>query len=150
MSTISLVQAIPLYSQDGIMNSVWFKDDGTEFYVIGNQYKKIYKYTCPTAWSLTSASYSSTSFTITPTQSNTFGLSFSGSGKYMYITNSSTKNILEYELGTNWDITTASYVNSTTLSATYHLTVQSIFVNEIGTALFIGDANDKIIKYIFE
>jgi hypothetical protein len=137
-----------LSSQGGAKAGFFFKPDGTALFVSDYGTDTVYKYTLSTAWDLSTASYSGGSFSIVAQDGVAFGITFKPDGTKMYITGSATDFVYEYDLGTAWDITTASY-NSVSFSvASEDATPQGIFFKDSGTKMYmLGATGDNIYQY---
>jgi hypothetical protein len=105
--------------QETFPTSITFKDDGTAFYIIGYSSETVYKYNLSTAWDLSTASYASQSFTVTPQASVPRAVQFNPTGTKMFISDDTNGNtsapwagIYEYNLSTAWDVSTATYSNN--------------------------------------
>jgi len=90
---------------------LWFKPDGTKFYVTSSDNDRIYQYSCSTAWSLATASYDSVSFSVSSQDTQPQSLQFSPDGTKFYILGVGNKTIYQYTLSTAWDLSTASYAS---------------------------------------
>ena len=76
-----------------------------------------------------------------------YGFCFSATGHKMYVTSISLKSILEYDLSTNFDVSTASY------TATFGVVAQDnspadVQFNNDGTKMYVvGDSNNSVYEY---
>lgn len=136
---------------------LYFKADGTAMYVgnfvnIGNSV--IYQYTLTTAWDITTASYSSTSYTIS-TIAQLQGLHFSSDGNYFFTVHPNTlatysflKHLVRgYSMSTAWDISTASIASSFSI-ANYETNATGLFLKDDGTRLYVtGGVGDGIDEW---
>lgn len=92
----------------GGSQDLFFKPDGTSFYVPDNDTDKVFQYNLSTAWDITTLS-SGGDFSITSQDTVPVGVNFTPDGKRMILTGISTDTVYQYTLSTAWDITTASY-----------------------------------------
>ena len=146
LSTASAGNSFGVQAQEGTVNSIYFHPDGTYFYVSGTQSDSVNQYSLSTAWDLTTASFvqsfSVSSQTVTPN-----GISFNQNGRQMYIVEQTNDVVLEYNLSTPWDISTASY-NTSFSVATEESLPQGIFIREDGLKFFIcGAGGDSVDRY---
>jgi len=92
---------------------VRFSSDGTKMYVRSNEVGnyRIYQYTLSTPWDLTTSSYASKSKDLSPqtTQATDFWFNSSGNRLIVFGGTSGNDYAWRYNLGTAWDISTASY-----------------------------------------
>ena len=128
---------------------MFFKTDGTSFYVICYSTNAVYQYDLTTAWDLSTASYASKSFNIA-TQANTaFGVAFKTDGTKMYVLDSNTDDVFQYSLSTAWDVSTASY-DSVSLDVTSQtINPTDLVFSSTGQELYIchGESSESIFKY---
>jgi sugar lactone lactonase YvrE len=96
-------------SQDTILTSVEFKTDGTIMYVCGTNTDTVYQYTLSTAWDISTASYASISYSVATETTAPNGMAFSTNGTEMYIVDDISNRIIQYNLSTAWNVSTASY-----------------------------------------
>jgi hypothetical protein len=88
-----------------------FKEDGTEFFVSGNNTDAVYKYTMSTAWDISTASYSNDSFSLASQDTIPKGLVFKDDGTKMFVTGVAGTDVNQYT--TSVTTTTASLDLST-------------------------------------
>ena len=78
---------------------------------------------------------------------SSYGFCFSATGHKMYVTSISLKSILEYDLSTNFDVSSASY------TATFGVVAQDnspadVQFNSDGTKMYVvGDSNNSVYEY---
>lgn len=127
--------------------SMYFKPDGTGFYVVGGTNIAIYKYSMSTPWDIRTAGYTGDSLLTSQAYK---GLSFDESGTRMYMfQQSSPSYLIEFALTTPWEIRTATTVRSTT---TPDSTPRDFYISGNGKNIFIlGNAtsatDDSIWQY---
>ena len=108
VTTASYLQAYSVSSQDTKPEGLFFRPDGTKMYVSGDQDNDINEYDLSTAWDVTTASYVQ-NFSVQSQTQFPYNLFFETHGSKMYIVVGVTNGVYEYDLGTNWDISTATY-----------------------------------------
>jgi sugar lactone lactonase YvrE len=91
-------------SQEDSPRSIFFKPDGTEMYMLGDDVNSVYKYSLSTAWDVSTASYDSVSFSVGTQDSSPYCIFFKPDGTKMYMVGLSTDTVYQYTL----DSTTAS------------------------------------------
>ena len=139
LSTETFVDDFSIASQDTSPEGLWFKPDGTAFYIIGRSTDFVYQYTLTTAWDMSTASYASKSADVSPPSSNPRGLAFKPDGT-IFLTHDNDGNIYEYEMTTPWDVSTATR----NTSKSFKTAVQNpygLFVNEDGDKLFVTSSS---------
>jgi len=146
ISAMSYVGSFDVSSQDDIMTDLFFKPDGLKMYLIGNVNDNVYEYDLSTAWDISTASYSQ-SLSILTQESASQGLFFKPDGSKMYITGSVSDSIHEYDLSSAWDISTASFLQSLSVSA-QEIGPLGLFFNPNGTKMyFSGFGGDDVNEY---
>jgi sugar lactone lactonase YvrE len=99
--------------QETVCRGMAFSPDGTRMYIIGVTNDTVFQYTLSTAWNISTASYASKSFSVAARETAPTGLFFKSDGTAMYVTGTSSNDILQYTLSTAWDVTTASFTSAT-------------------------------------
>jgi DNA-binding beta-propeller fold protein YncE len=135
-------------SQTTYPTDIAFKPDGTKMYICTSAEDAVFQYSLSTAWDLSTASYDSVSFDTSNEENNVQALAFSNDGTKMYTAGLEFDNVVEYDLSTAWDVSTASH-NSVTLSTSSQTTTpDGLFFNADGTSLFvISSALDQVLQY---
>jgi len=115
--------------------SLRFKSDGSKFYVTDKNEHEVNEYSLSTDYNLHTASHS-TAFSVSSQGSEPSGLAFKTDGSKMYVAFASgTDSIAEYDLSTDWDLSTASYnQNSTVINTTPN--TSGIMFSDDGTRLY--------------
>ena len=91
--------------QDGGPSDITFNSDGTKLYMLGNTSDSVYQYSLSTAFDLSTASYDSVSFSVAGQETTPQGLTFSSSGKSLYVIGTVTDAIYQYSTATPATIT---------------------------------------------
>ena len=115
VSSASYSQNFSVGSQDSAPESLSFNPDGTKMFVIGRTNDSVHQYALSTAWDVSSASYSSISFSVASQESNPRGLFFKSDGSKMYIIGTVNDTIYQYSTGTatSLNISSGTYFNYT-------------------------------------
>lgn len=149
VSTASYTRNFSISSQSQQPKDIFFKGDGTKMFVFDRD-KYAFQYSLSTAWNISSLSYSEPTTEIKNVSSqdaNPFGVFFKSDGSKMYICGYSTIDIYEYNLSTNWAISTAS------LNQSFAVNLQEVSPNEVvfktdGTKMYIvGSSGDEVNEY---
>ena len=116
---------------------------------IGGSGDTVYEYDLSTNWDVSSASYNNIRFYVNSQETNPKGLSFSSSGDKMYIVGVSSvisaDSVNEYNLGTNWDLSSAVY-NSINFSVTSQTGSPRKVKFSTGNKMYIFD-NTTVYQY---
>ena len=138
--------SLSITGQETVPGGLFFKPDGTKMYVSGGQVKEINEYTLSTPWLVSSASFV-TNFS-TSAQGETFpSLFFKPDGTKFYTLGRGVRSLEEYDLSTAWDISSASHVQSLSLSSTDTGTGGVFFKSDGLTLYFVGATNDKVYQF---
>ena len=107
-------QGIELSIAEAKTQDIEFNLDGTKLFVIGVTNDTVYEYTLTTGFDLTTASTDTTaSFSVRSDLTSPTGMIFNHDGTYLYVIGNDNDKIIQYELSTGFDITTA---NSTAIN----------------------------------
>ena len=135
-------------SQDNNTRDMKFKPDGTVLYVVGQQYDKVYQYSLSTAFDITTISYASKSFSVTSQESTPEGIDFTPDGTKMFIIGEQYNDVFQYNLSTAWDVSTASYANTSFDLGSRQALSSAVIFNPNGTKMFTaGRSADNINEF---
>lgn len=98
ISTATFVQTYVLNASETSHQDIFFKPDGTKFYVIGTSTDLVYQYTLGTAWDISTVNASS-SFSVASQEPTPNGLCFKPDGTQMYIVGSTNDTVYQYVMG---------------------------------------------------
>lgn len=131
-------------NQDTNPRDVYFKPDGTKFFIAGNSQDEINDYDCSTAWDISTATFNQSYVTSNTTAP--FGLAFNADGTKMFVVDvSAPASVDEYSLSTAWDQTSATYVDS--LDTSTQGADTGLVFNGDGTSLYVGTGGGTIYQY---
>lgn len=149
LSTASYASKSFLYSsQEGGMEYVRFKTDGTKMYLIGADTDAVYQYSLSTAWDVSTASYDSVSFSVASEELSSRTFDFNSDGSSFFILGDTNNTVYEYALSTAWDISTASYSGVSFSVAAQATGSRGLSFGDGGTKMHIVDrTNDTIYQY---
>jgi hypothetical protein len=134
--------------EDVSPQGVSFKTDGLKMYVAGEDSNKIYQYTLGTAWDVSTASYDSVSLDISSEDGGPLGIDFVSDGTAFYMVGVTNKVVYKYTLSSAWDLSTASYSNTSYYVGTQDSVPRQIAVGEDSEKFYIcGATNDKVYFY---
>jgi len=130
------------------VGGIYVKSDGKSFYV-ANGRDVIHQYNLTNAWDLSSASYSGDSHSVSSQISYATDLFFKPDGAKMFVLGGGTSEyIYEYSLSTPWDITSASYNNTSLDISTEDDNPNGMHIKEEGDRFFvIGRSDDSVWQY---
>ena len=136
--------SLSVSSQDSTPISIYFKPDGASFWLQGFGNNSVYQYTLTTAWDLSTASYSSVSFSTSTQTSFSFGMTFGSGGSKMYISDNTGDVIYQYSTGTatSLDISSGTYFNyAPSANTTFTFANPPVSGTAAGFALAVTGAN---------
>jgi DNA-binding beta-propeller fold protein YncE len=147
VTTASYVQNFSVLTQESFVEGIFFKSDGTKFYIVGTTNDSVYQYDLSTAWDVSSASYSYPAtryFSVRTEDTSPSGLFFKPDGTKMYVLGD---DVNEYDLSTGWDISTASYLQLFSVAA-QDTEPTGIFFKPDGTKMYVvGTSGDAVNEY---
>ena len=127
-------------------HGIFFRSDGEKMYCTGATSDTVNEFDLSTAWDVSTASYQQ-QFSVNTQQPYPTGLSFKSDGSRFYIIGTDGERIDQYDLTTNWDVSTAShskFINVTSV----HTATQDIFFKPDGTGFFtIGSGTDDVVPW---
>lgn len=133
-------------AQDSEPRDLHFSTDGTKMYIIGNAGNAIYQYTLSTPWSVATAVYLQ-QYVVTAEEAGPLGLYFSPNGLNMYICGGTVDALYRYTLTTAWDITTATYASTFSVTA-QETDPNALWFSTDGLNLYvIGTTGDDVNQY---
>jgi hypothetical protein len=133
-------------SQDGNPREAIFNDDGTKLFMIGLNTNSLYEYSLTTAYDISTASYTGTSFSVSSQQGSSRGFNFNSIGTKLFVVGASPDSAHEYDLSTGFDISTAVYTGISFAIADSG--PGGIVFKPDGTKAFIvGQGGDSIYEY---
>ena len=133
---------------DTAYTGLFFKPDGTSFFVLGTTRDTVVEHKLDTAWMTSTAKYYKSAGISVATQDTTStGLYISPDGLNVYTVGSTNDAVYRYSLSTAWDIHTMTYVNSFSVT-TEETNPQDIYFKDDGTKMYvIGSVGDDINEY---
>ena len=125
--------------------------DGNYAYITDYNGKTIYQYTLSTPFIISSASFTRSQNLSAQASSNTGDMFFSSDGMRLYVTTTAAQ-IIQYDLGTAWNISTLTHVRSVSISSVatqtwglqIHPSGDQLLVNVIPVG---ATSDDRIFQY---
>jgi hypothetical protein len=138
-------------SQEATPAGLWFKTDGTVMYVVGTTSDAVFQYTLSTAWDVSTASYSGISYSFAAQETLANQVNLSNDGLKMWLLGQQGDDIWEYNLGTAWDVSTATPVNNIYVGF-QDTTPSGLFIDSTAPnrVYMVGTANDTVFQYYTE
>jgi hypothetical protein len=150
ISTASYVTSYT-FTQDTVPAGLEFSPDGTKMHLIGDTNNTVYQFALSTPWDLTTTATTPTyTFSVATQETAPNGIEFNSDGTKMYIVGLVADAILQYNLSTPWNITTAVY-DSRLIAAAGGVNIGNIsdiyidISNNI--ALLIDNSADRVYQF---
>jgi hypothetical protein len=135
-------------SQETAPNAVEFSSDGTKMYILGTVQQTVYQYSLSTAFDVSTASYASTSFSVSSQALAPRGVRFKSDGTKMFVIGSSADAVFQYSLSTAWDVSTASYDSVSFSVASQTTSPEGLAFKSDGTEMYVcGSPSDIVYQY---
>ena len=150
ISTAVFLQSFLVSTKDTAPVGVFFKDDGTVMYVMGNISDTIYQYQLSTAWNVSTATYSQPTtkyFSVAAQDTSPQDVFFKPDGLKMYVFGNFNDRVYEYDLSSAWAVSTAIYLQNFFVG-TQEGVPQGLFFKPDGTKMYIvGSNGDEVNEY---
>ena len=119
-SSTTLVTDFSVNSQDTDAQGIAFTNDGLKMFIVGTQNNSIFQYTLTENFDMSTASYASKFFDVDGNvtasggkqEDSPTGIAFSNDGLKMFVVGDERDSVHEFKLTDNFDVSTASYVDS--------------------------------------
>jgi len=134
-------------SQENVPTGLFFKDNGSSMYLLGVNSDSIYQYTLTNSWDVSSAFYSSKSFSVASQQTQPRGIYFKPDGLRVYVAGTVDSKITQYNLGIAWDISTASYSTKYFSVSDQEEFPEGISFKTDVTKTFVVGSSGRVIEY---
>jgi sugar lactone lactonase YvrE len=127
---------------------IYFKPDGTSYYITDSLDDAVYEYSMTTPWDISTSGLVRTERNFFTQDGNATDIWFKPDGTIMYLIGNDNDNIYQYTLGTAWDISTATYSGISFYVGYEDTSPTSFCLSEDGLYLFvIGSQKDVVFKY---
>ena len=147
ITTSSYVQNFAVNGQESSVQGLFFKPDGTRMYIVGSVNDTVYQYSLSTAWDISTASYGSVFLSVNSRETNPKDIFFKPDGTKMYIIGSQDDAVDEWALSTAWDVSTASYTTTFSVSS-QDGTPEDVFFTPDGATMYIlGNSFNLVRQY---
>ncbi|CAA6805037.1 MAG: Unknown protein [uncultured Campylobacterales bacterium] len=142
-------------SEENAPAGLAFNSDGTKMFVIGFTGDAVVEYTLGTAFDVSTAVYAGAGeeFSVSSQESAPQGLAFNPDGTKMFVIGNNGGAVVEYTLGTAFDVSTAVYTGAGQefpVSSEESVPASMAF-NANGTKMFVtGTTGDAVVEYTVE
>ena len=146
VSTASFVDSFNVAGQDAAPVGLAFSTDGTKMFVLGSSGKDVNEYTLSTGFDVSTSSFVD-SFSVNAQDTEPRGIAFNTDGTTMFIVGQTGDSVYEYALTTGFDVSTASFAASVSVSA-QDVTPAGIAFSTDGMKMFVvGQYGDDVNEY---
>lgn len=136
-ATFDTGQDVSVLAQDTDPAGLFFKPDGTKFYICGFAGNTVEEYNMSTPWDISSGSIShNQSLDVNGTATGPTGVFFKEDGLKMYVQSDNFNYVRQYALSSAWDISTA--VSGSTGSVVYDT---GLFMSTDGKQVYVCELN---------
>ena len=133
-------------SQETSPEAIFFKPDGTKMYVVGTAGDDVNEYDLSSAWDISTASYNQ-NFNVASQETFPTGLFFKPDGTRMYVVGPLSDSVSQYNLISEWDISSAVYDQNLTFTA-LESSPQGLFFKPDGTKMYIvGPDGEDVTEF---
>ena len=123
-------------------------DGGTKMYVLDGNNDTVFQYTLSTPWDVGTATYASLSFSVSGQEATPTGMWFRPDGTKFFVVGNTGDDINEYNLGTAWNISTASFVTQSASFSIYETTPVGVAFSDDGLrAWIVGPGYNRITQF---
>jgi DNA-binding beta-propeller fold protein YncE len=146
VSTLSYQSPFNLSSQTSYPTGITFNTDGTSMFIVTSNEDKVFQYTLTTGFDISTASYSSKSFSTSSQDSGPTGVCFNTDGTKMFVVGYPSDTVWQYTLTTGFDVSTASYSNKSISVSSQDTFPSSVVFNTDGTKMFVAGRDGSDIN----
>jgi predicted NAD-dependent protein-ADP-ribosyltransferase YbiA (DUF1768 family) len=147
VSSAVFVTNFSVSGQDTIPAGLFFRADGTKMYIVGQTNDTVFQYTLSTPWSVATASYDSISFSVASQETTPAAISFKPNGLSMYVVGSTGDAVCQYTLSTAWNVSTATFLQSFSISGQETLSQGLTFTGDGSRMFVVGTTGDDVNVY---
>ena len=133
----------------GFPEELEFSPDGTKMFVLDNTGDDVNEFKLTTGFDISTASYVQT-FSVSSQEGTATGLAFTYDGTKMFVTGWSNDTVIEYKLGTAFDISTATFIDTYAIADAVTNHPSAITFSSDGSKMFImgrDESPNKVYEY---
>ena len=145
-STATFVDAFSVSLQDATPADITFSNDGAKMFMIGRSGDAVYEYALSTPFDVSTATFVD-SFSVLLQESGSTGIAFSSDGAKMFVVGSGGDAVHEYELSTPFDASTATFVDSFSVSVQDIVPTGMAFSSDGAKMFVVGSRGDAVHEY---
>jgi len=147
VSTAVFQASTSITAQETGPSGFTFNIDGTKMFVIGNAGDEVNAYNLSTGFDITTAVVTGSPFSVAGQDTSPEAITFNQDGTRMFMTGSTGARVYEYRLSTGYDIATAVFQKSLSVTAQDAAPVEVDFSTDGTTMFVIGHNSDSVYEY---
>ena len=145
-STATFVDAFSVSLQETSPTGMAFSSDGAKMFVVGSSRDAVHEYALSTPFDASTAAFVYT-FSVSSRSSNPQGMAFSSDGTKMFVIDNGRDTVIEYEMSTPFDASTAAFVDATSIRSQVDSPTGIAFSSD-GAKMFVtGSISDSVHEY---
>ena len=146
VSTASFVDSFDVRNEETQPKGLAFNNDGTKMFVVGYTDDEVLEYNLSPGFDVSTATFID-GFSVRSEDLIPSGLAFNNDGTKMFVVGQRDDDVNEYTLSTGFDVSTASFVDSFSVSSEESAPTGLAF-NDDGTKMFVsGKTGDDVNEY---
>ena len=140
-------KSVSISAQETASRGISFSTDGTKMYIVGQTSDSVFQYTLSTPFDVSTATYSTKSFSVLTQDTASTSLFFKPDGTVFYMLGDTVDTVFQFTLTTAWDISTAAYSKACSVT-TQETAPSGLVISTDGTKMYvIGSTNDTVYQY---
>ena len=144
ITSASFSTSFDVSSEIGSPQDLTFNDDGTRMFVPGSS--SVYQYNLDAAFDLSSpVTFSGNSFDVSSQDTSPTSVTFNSTGTFMFVAGNMTDKIYQYNLGTAFDVSTASFSNKSFDVSSEETFPEGVRFGTTGTRMFMIGVNGATV-----
>ena len=144
-STVTFVDCASV-SEESMPDELEFNPDGTKMFVMGESGDDVNEYKLSTGFDVSTATFVD-SFSVSSEETVPMGLAFTYDGTKMFVTGWTGEDINEYTLSTGFDVSTATFVDSFSITDQDDEPSSLTFSSDGSKMFLLGRENNKVYEY---
>lgn len=145
ISTTTFLQRKSIHAQDAQPEGLYFRPDGMKVFIVGLSGAEVNEYDTASGWNISTLVFRQR-LSVSAQTSEPDSVFFRSDGNRMFITSGkSPSSVFQYNLLESWNVATAQYASTLTVSAS-DINTFAAFFREDGLRLFVTSATDDDVK----
>jgi len=138
--------SVNISTQDGYATGLAFSNDGMKMYIAGNDNYRVFEYSLSQAYDLSSTvTYTESSLDISANASSPEDIYFSKEGTRLFLLSNDNYEVVQYNLSTAYDLTTAAYSGNSFSVASQDESAYGFTFSPDGSKMYLSGGDDYAI-----